>query len=66
MDNIQITVTYNKQTGMQIAANREAKTDEVAAMLAVSLIRTMKFGGLTKAEAQDALAAAIEKDYPNE
>ena len=66
MDNIQITVTYNNQTGMTIAANREASTEEAAALLAVSLVRTMKFGGLTKAEAQDALASEIEKDYPNE
>lgn len=52
--------------GVTVGASREADSMEAAGLLAVALVKTMRFAGVTKDDANTAIKAAVEKMWGNE
>lgn len=63
MKNLQITINYNEQTGLSVEANREADSQEAAAIIMVALIKTLQFAKLDKKHAKEAINQAFENNW---
>lgn len=63
MENLDLRITFNKQTGINIEANRETDSQEAAALIMVALMRTLQFSGFSQEEAHNEIDMAMAKNW---